>query len=91
MTISKEKVDLILAEKRLSVTELCKTAGFSRNRFYTVMNNKRVTPKTVGRFAEALEASKGGRKHDRQNQSILREPERAPGSNKAATAYDSVV
>lgn len=40
VTISKEKVDLILAEKRLSVTELCKTAGFSRNRFYAVMNSK---------------------------------------------------
>lgn len=57
VTISKEKVDLILAEKRLSVTELCKTAGFSRNRFYAVTNSKRVTPKTVGRFAEALEVT----------------------------------
>lgn len=54
MTVDREKVNLILAKKKLTVTELCGAAGYSRNRFYTVMNSKKVSPKTVGKIAEAL-------------------------------------
>ena len=54
MTVDREKVNLILAKKQLTVTELCETAGYSRNRFYTVMNSKKVSPKTAGKIADAL-------------------------------------
>lgn len=54
MTVDRRKVDLILAKKRISITELCELAGFSRTRFYAVMNSKKVTPKTAGRFAKVL-------------------------------------
>lgn len=54
MTLSREKIDIILAERKMSVTDLCNTVGVSRNRFYTVMNSKRISPKTAGRFAEIL-------------------------------------
>ena len=54
MTLDREKVNLILAERKMTVTDLCETAGISRNRFYTVMNSKKITPKTAGRFAGIL-------------------------------------
>ena len=54
MTLDREKVDIILAGQRLSISEFCESAGISRNRFYTVMNSKRVAPKTAGKFAELL-------------------------------------
>ena len=54
MTLDRDKVNLILAERKMNVTDLCETAGISRNRFYTVMNSKKITPKTAGRFAEIL-------------------------------------
>lgn len=54
MTLDREKVNLILAERKMTVTDLCETAGISRNRFYTVMNSKKISPKTAGRFAEIL-------------------------------------
>lgn len=54
MTVSKQKIDIILANKRMNAKELCETIGISRNRFYTVLNSKNVNPKTVGRLAAAL-------------------------------------
>lgn len=54
MTLDREKVDVILANRKMTVTDLCETAGISRNRFYTVMNSKKISPKTAGRFAEIL-------------------------------------
>lgn len=54
MTVSKEKVDIILAKKQMTISTLCKNEGFSRARFYTILNSKNVTPKSAGRVASAL-------------------------------------
>lgn len=54
MTLNREKVDIVLARKGVTVSALCKNAGFSRNRFYTVMNSKKISPMTAGRIAKAL-------------------------------------
>ena len=54
MTVSKEKVNIILARKQVTISEMCDDAGFSRNRFYTILNSKKVTPKVAGRLARAL-------------------------------------
>ncbi len=54
MTINKEKVDIILARKKVTATALCEKAGFSRNRFYIILNSKSISPKTAGRVADAL-------------------------------------
>lgn len=54
MTVSKEKVNIILARKQITAAALCETAGFSRNRLYAILNSKKVSPKTAGRVAEAL-------------------------------------
>lgn len=54
MTVSKEKVNLILARQQLTVTKLCKNIGFSKNRFYDILNSKNVRPESAGRVAAAL-------------------------------------
>ena len=54
MTLSKEKISIILARKKISVSELCETSGISRNRFYVLTNSKNIQPKTAGKFADIL-------------------------------------
>lgn len=54
MTVDKEKVNIILARKQLTAAELCKIAGFSRNRFYAIVNSKKVNPRTAGKIAATL-------------------------------------
>ena len=54
MTVSKEKVNIIMARTQVSASMICEKAGFSRNRFYTILNSKSVSPKSVGRVANAL-------------------------------------
>ena len=54
MTLDRKKVDIIFAKKKMNVSEFCQSVGFSRNRFYMVMNSKKISPKTAGRIAEAL-------------------------------------
>ena len=55
MTVDRNKVNLILARRKLDVTSFCISTGFSRNRFYTILNSKNISPKTAGKIAEALE------------------------------------
>lgn len=54
MTINRGNVYILLAQQEITITSFCKSAGFSRNRFYTVLNSKNITPKTAGRIAKAL-------------------------------------
>lgn len=54
MTVSKEKVNIILAKKQTTISTLCENEGFSRARFYAILNSKNVTPKSAGRVASAL-------------------------------------
>lgn len=54
MTISNDKVNLALARKQTTVTSICKQAGISRNRFYVILNSKKVAPVTAGKIASAL-------------------------------------
>ena len=54
MTVDKEKVNLLLAKKQLTAKEFCEETGISRNRFYAILNSKRLSPKTIGRLAAAL-------------------------------------
>lgn len=54
MKIDKEKVNIYLARKQITVSEFCEIVGLSRNRIYSILNSKKVNPKTAGRIAEAL-------------------------------------
>ena len=54
MTVSREKINIIMARKQVTAAELCEMAGFSRNRFYAILSSRNVVPKTAGRVAAAL-------------------------------------
>ncbi len=54
MRIDRDKVNLILAEKKITVSELCDNAGFHRTRYYTILNSRNILPRTVGRIADVL-------------------------------------
>lgn len=55
MVLSKNKIEIILARKKMSRTQMAKTAGVSRNRIYVILKSRNVTPAVVGRIAEALD------------------------------------
>lgn len=55
MTLSREKINLALARKKMTVTQLAKKYGVSAQRIRAILNSKKVVPATAGRIAEALE------------------------------------
>lgn len=55
MTINRQKVDLALARKNWTVSELAREYGTSRNRLYVILGGGTVLPKTAGKLAKALE------------------------------------
>ncbi len=54
MRINKAKINLILADKRITVSELCNSAGINRTRYYTILNSRNILPKTAGKIADML-------------------------------------
>lgn len=54
MKLSREKTDIALARKRMTITELSKQYGVSRARMNVILNQQKVTPLCAGRIAEAL-------------------------------------
>lgn len=54
MTINDTKFDIALANSGLSISEAAERAGISRQRFCTILNQKRVTPQSVGKIAKSL-------------------------------------
>ena len=55
MTINATKLEIAMARKKMNKAQLAETAGISRNRLYTIINQKNATPLAVGRIADALE------------------------------------
>lgn len=55
MKLNKEKINLIMARKQLSVKDVCETSGLPKETFKQAKNGARnATPKTIGRIAAAL-------------------------------------
>lgn len=55
MKLNKSKIDLALARKSMTTTDLAKVYGVSRARMSTILNAKESTPVCVGRLSKALE------------------------------------
>ena len=55
MKLSKTKIELAMARKALTVTNLSKRYGVSRARMHVILNNREVTAMCAGRMANALE------------------------------------
>lgn len=54
MQLSRNKIDLLMAKQKMTVDKLAERYGASRNRIQVIFNSSNVTPRTVGKLAEAL-------------------------------------
>lgn len=55
MKISKEKLDIIMARKQMSINEICEASGLPGETFKQARRGVRnPKPKTIGRIASAL-------------------------------------
>lgn len=54
MKISREKINIELARKKMTVAALAESYGVSRARMNVILNSQLVTPVCAGRVASAL-------------------------------------
>lgn len=54
MRIDKQKLNVILAEKGLTIGEAAKKSGLSRGRYTLIINSETLRPKTAGKIAKGL-------------------------------------
>ena len=54
MKLSREKINICMARKQMTVKELAKTYGVSRNRINIILNQREVSVVSAGRMATAL-------------------------------------
>ena len=54
MQLNMKKVNIAIANTGLTKTQLAEKAGYSRQRFMMVLNQRELTPLAVGKIAKAL-------------------------------------
>ena len=54
MRISRDKINICMARKKMSVTALAESYGVSRARINVILNQREVSTISAGRLAEAL-------------------------------------
>ncbi|HJC43385.1 MAG TPA: helix-turn-helix transcriptional regulator [Candidatus Mediterraneibacter gallistercoris] len=54
MRINDTKFDLALANSGLTIGQAADRAGISRQRYTTILNQKRVTPQAAGKIAKGV-------------------------------------
>lgn len=54
MELNRKKINLMLARKQMTVTQLAKAYGVSRARINVILNQREVTHMVAGRMAAAL-------------------------------------
>lgn len=54
MQLNKEKVDIAMARKKMSVINLAEAYGVSRARMHTILNSRNISTVCAGRLAAAL-------------------------------------
>ncbi len=54
MTIDNKKFEIALANSGLTIGQAAERAGISRQRYAMILNQKSVTPRSVGKIAKSL-------------------------------------
>lgn len=54
MELSRNKINIVMARKCMTITQLAKVYGCSRNRINILLNSRKVSVLTVGKLAAAL-------------------------------------
>lgn len=55
MRLNRDKINICMARKKMSVTALADAYGVSRSRMNIILNQREVSVVSAGRLAEALE------------------------------------
>lgn len=55
MRLNRDKINICMARKKMSVTALANVYGVSRSRMNVILNQREVSVVSAGRLAEALE------------------------------------
>ena len=55
MHLDTNKIKLIMARKKICVSDIASRCGVTKQRISCIFNNVNVTPRTAGRIADALE------------------------------------
>ena len=54
MELSREKINICLARKKITIGQLATLCGLSRNRLNVILNSRKVTPMAAGKVASGL-------------------------------------
>lgn len=54
MELSRNKINIVMARKCMTITQLAEAYGCSRNRINILLNSRKVSVLTVGKLAAAL-------------------------------------
>ncbi len=54
MELSRNKINIVMARKCMTITQLAEAYGCSRNRINILLNSRKVSTMTAGRLAAAL-------------------------------------
>lgn len=54
MELDRNKINIAMARKKMTVSQLAEACGVSRNRINVIMNQRRVTPVCAGKIADGL-------------------------------------
>lgn len=59
MQLNRLKINLLMAQKQITASDIAEKYGVSRSRIQVILNSANVTPRTVGKLAAALEVGPG--------------------------------
>lgn len=54
MILSRNKINIAMARRKMSTTAMAKIYGVSRSRMNVILNSRKVSPATIGKLADAL-------------------------------------
>ncbi len=54
MKLNRDKINIAMARKKMTVVQLAEAYGVSRSRMNTILNSQVVTPACAGRVSDAL-------------------------------------
>ena len=55
MELSRKKIDVCLARRKMTIGQLAEKCGISRNRLNVLLNSRNITPFSAGKVASGLE------------------------------------
>lgn len=55
MELNRDKINVVMARKNMTVRQLAENCSVSRNRINVILNSRKVTPAAAGKIARGLD------------------------------------